>query len=73
MLPTVLSNEKHVAATHTVRITILQFLVDRAVGISKYEKFRMMCRVFLFCFVECWFLLFQTLKFGKGFRLFFLW
>lgn len=42
-------NEKHVEATRTARITILQFLVDRVVGISKQEKCRIICRGF--CFV----------------------
>lgn len=72
MPPTILPNGNHVETTRTVRITILQFLVDRVVGISKQENVRIMFRVFLLRFVVCWFLLSETLKFGKELRLFFL-
>lgn len=65
MPPTELPNENHVEATHTMRITILQFLGDRVVGISKQEKFILFCCVLV--------LIIPNLEVWKGFRLFFLW
>ena len=73
MLPTVLPNEKHVEATHSVRITVLQFLVDRVVGISKQEKNENNIQrpFILFCCVLV--LIIPSPEVWKGFRLFFLW
>lgn len=62
MLPIELPNEKHMEATHNVRITTLPFLVDRVIDISKQD----IRNIVQHLLGSIW-MLFQTLEFGTGF------
>jgi hypothetical protein len=46
VLPTELSNEKHMEATQNVRITTLPFIVDGLIDISKQDIFRILFSIF---------------------------